>query len=314
MAIVGRKRSQIIPYQVVFASRDIAFCAAEDLQVFLSKAFDNLKDLLLIKARASSPRVSSEVVDDLIKLCDHVKRYPLKKTDRQALRNFLATSRPRSLVDGLNTLLVYKGALKGTNDDGEMSEAFASAIRQFLGAGSVKATIRQISESLQGLQKDYGKAEEDIFYTDPPFIYLSEYADRYGDDFFGFIEDIEKAIATLAIVPSEEEASGSSDVWKQPLHLMTALRAKGKEFDAVFLLDVNDGIWPSKLAESDAQKEQERRVFYVAMTRARKRLVMLSNRTVLDRRAQPSPYLAEMGLVDSLRIRSDFVDCGDGTQ
>ncbi|HET6572837.1 MAG TPA: hypothetical protein VFG68_04485 [Fimbriiglobus sp.] len=41
-------------------------------------------------------------------------------------------------------------------------------------------------------------------------------------------------------------------------------------------------------------------MFYVAMTRARKRLVMLVNRTILDRRAQPSPYLAEMGLAPTL--------------
>ena len=42
VAIIGRQRSQIIPYQVYFASKNVSFCAAEDLQVFLGGAFDKL--------------------------------------------------------------------------------------------------------------------------------------------------------------------------------------------------------------------------------------------------------------------------------
>ena len=34
---------------------------------------------------------------------------------------------------------------------------------------------------------------------------------------------------------------------------MTALRAKGKEFDTVIILDANKDIWPSKLAQTDAE-------------------------------------------------------------
>ena len=48
VAIIGRKRSQIIPYQVFFASKDVPFCAAEDLQVFLSDTFEQLLELPLI--------------------------------------------------------------------------------------------------------------------------------------------------------------------------------------------------------------------------------------------------------------------------
>ena len=51
IAIIGRKRSQIIPYQVFFASKGISFCAAEDLQVFMSDAFEELLSLLLIKSQ-----------------------------------------------------------------------------------------------------------------------------------------------------------------------------------------------------------------------------------------------------------------------
>src|SRR5262249_23598284 len=146
-----------------------------------------------------------------------------------------------------------------------------------------------------GLKKDYGKSLDDIFYTDPPFLYLSEYAHRYGDDYAKFGDDMERAVTTLAKIPPEEEEDGDQ-AWKLPLHLMTALRAKGKEFDAVIVLDANDGIWPSKLAVTEFEQEQERRLFYVAMTRARKRLVFLVNDLILDQAALPTRYLNEMGL------------------
>jgi DNA helicase-2/ATP-dependent DNA helicase PcrA len=77
---------------------------------------------------------------------------------------------------------------------------------------------------------------------------------------------------------------------------MTALRAKGKEFDNVIILDANDGIWPIKMAQSQEQLEQERRLFYVAFTRAKKRLTILVNQSMLGQTATPSPYIAEMGL------------------
>ena len=78
---------------------------------------------------------------------------------------------------------------------------------------------------------------------------------------------------------------------------MTALRAKGKEFDTVIILDANKDIWPSKLAQTDAELESERRVFYVAMTRARKRLVFMVDEKIKDQPAAHSPYLSEMGLL-----------------
>ena len=137
---------------------------------------------------------------------------------------------------------------------------------------------------------------EDIFYTDPPFLYLSEYAKRYGADFLAFYQDVEKAIATLARIPPEDDDDKAKANGKLPLHLMTALRAKGKEFDTVIVLDANDDIWPSKLATTSEEYEQERRLFYVAASRARKHLYFLVDDSILGEVVNPTPYLSEMGL------------------
>ncbi len=69
---------------------------------------------------------------------------------------------------------------------------------------------------------------------------------------------------------------------ERPLHLMTATRAKGKEFDTVIMLDTVEKIWPHKRARSVREIEAERRLFYVAFTRARQRVIMAHGRGRTD--------------------------------
>lgn len=298
VAIIGRKRSQIIPYQVYFASKQIKFCAAEDLQVFLSNAFERLLNLLVIKANATMRRIKSSVIDDILELCGLVKRYPLSKTDRDALRRHLSQCQASTIGELVPALAGYRGPLKGSNTQGRMSIEMANSIREFLDAPTVSEALYVLSEHFEGLHIDLGKAEDDIFFADPPFEHLAEFAERYGDDFESFIGDIETAKNELVFIPPVEDDSAPStgDLWSRPLHLMTALRAKGKEFDTVILLDVIDGIWPNRNAREPQHREAERRIFYVAFTRARHRVIMTLVDRVGSRIAVASPYISELGL------------------
>jgi DNA helicase-2/ATP-dependent DNA helicase PcrA len=54
--------------------------------------------------------------------------------------------------------------------------------------------------------------------------------------------------------------------------IITVHQAKGLEFDTVFLPGISDGEFPSYYACRDGLEEEERRLFYVGMTRARRRL------------------------------------------
>ncbi len=294
VAIIGRKRSQIIPYQMHFASRDMRFCAAEDLQIFLSDTFGSLLDLLEIKSRSDVAQRAGQVLDDLLFLCNRVKKYPIRNVEIQGLRTYLQQSDLSTVVSATNTLIGYRGRLINENREGRMSIAMADSIRAFNNAETVSDALIELSDKFEGLQRDFGKAENDIFYVDPPFFQLAEYASSYGDDYDSFIGDIERARETLVYIPPFEQED-QENLWNHPLHLMTALRAKGKEFNTVILLDVNDGIWPNRNADTPAKQEAERRVFYVAFTRARKRVVMLVNSRMGNREAAPSPYIEELG-------------------
>lgn len=83
----------------------------------------------------------------------------------------------------------------------------------------------------------------------------------------------------------------------ETLQLMTIHAAKGLEFDTVFVIGLSDGIFPNERAMADGKRglEEERRLAYVALTRAKNKL-----------------YLTEVSgysfVLTKLRVRSRFVD------
>ena len=82
-----------------------------------------------------------------------------------------------------------------------------------------------------------------------------------------------------------EEAFGKGTDDHGRVTLSTAHRAKGLEWGHVFVLGFDEGIWPSAKARSRAEVDEERRLWYVAATRAREAL------TVAYTSSQGSPFL-----------------------
>ena len=78
------------------------------------------------------------------------------------------------------------------------------------------------------------------------------------------------------------------------VRLMTIHAAKGLEFHTVFILDANEGRIPYKKARTDAQTEEERRLFYVAMTRAREKLTVCYVKTKSAKETAPSRFVDEL--------------------
>ncbi|WP_420335434.1 3'-5' exonuclease [Roseibium sp.] len=296
MALLSRKRAQLIPYQILLAREDIPFCAAEDLHLFLSTTFDRLLQALRIRTMAALNFALPTIVDDVMALCDTVHRYPLRKAEADAMARHLRAVRPKSYDAAIDQLETYDGTIRGQKDDGKTAKEFALRLRKLIHAPNVRSAIEALRSLYAGFKQDYGRSTEDIFLADPPFAYLAEFSESYGEDFQGFVEDLEKAKDTLVKLPGMDSEDGAGDEWRKPVHLMTALRAKGREFDTVVMLDVVDGIWPLRSAKTERALEGERRLFYVAMTRAKKRLILTRSNRIGEKVAMISPYLAEAGL------------------
>lgn len=298
LGIIGRKKGQLIPMQIILTSEEIPFFARQDLNVLFSRAFKDLMDIL---DTVSNPhwRRTDYLVASFLKLLDYVTMYPLR-----GLYNIKSSLR-HALSDGdvstIEQCLQHVQAFRHSDLREDDKDHFYTAISKALPKGrNVSAVIESISEEFSGLQKHYPKSEDDIFYRDPPFLYLAEYASRYGTNFQEFIQHLEKAIRNM----EKQIAGGSIDKDDDPIdrdivnpvHLMTAFGAKGSEFETTVLLDVNDGVFPTKQAETADAQEAERRIFYVAVTRARKRMILLTVESILGRPVDPSPYIEEMGL------------------
>src|SRR6185503_11715965 len=80
------------------------------------------------------------------------------------------------------------------------------------------------------------------------------------------------------------------------VNLLTYHRAKGLEFDAVFLPRMLDGELPFRSGRAKAEPDEERRLLYVGITRARTYLFLT---WATDAKTKPSPFLDEMELATS---------------
>ena len=81
---------------------------------------------------------------------------------------------------------------------------------------------------------------------------------------------------------------------KEGGNLMTMHAAKGLEFDTVFVIEANEGSCPYKKATADEEIEEERRLFYVAMTRAKRKLVISYVKEKNGKDLLPSRFVSEL--------------------
>jgi DNA helicase-2/ATP-dependent DNA helicase PcrA len=117
---------------------------------------------------------------------------------------------------------------------------------------------------------------------------------------FNSTEDFLTQLALLTNVEAEDDQAGKNDAEK--IKLSTIHQAKGLEFDVVFSIMLCDGMFPSAHSmESSEGEEEERRLFYVAITRAKNELYLCYplirasfGNSGGDGMQQPSRFLSEI--------------------
>ena len=103
---------------------------------------------------------------------------------------------------------------------------------------------------------------------------------------FTHIEDYKKELELLA----KKRADMGDAVTLATLH-----SAKGLEFERVYLIDVNEGMTPYKKAVLEPDIEEERRLFYVGMTRAKEKLTLCAVGNIRNKEVDLSRFLREAG-------------------
>ncbi|AUH44840.1 DNA helicase UvrD [Streptomyces sp. CMB-StM0423] len=132
-----------------------------------------------------------------------------------------------------------------------------------------------------------------------------------GRGALNFLEELQAQDIAADVLTRRADDSAGPDA----VRLMTAHRAKGLEWRLVVVAQVQEGLWPDlrrrgSLLEADrigrdglaeplppgAILAEERRLFYVAATRARERLVVTAVKAPAEDGDQPSRFLAELGV------------------
>lgn len=116
---------------------------------------------------------------------------------------------------------------------------------------------------------------------------LATLASRY--DATPGVEGINGFLADTALAGDQDELDREQS--KTGVTLMTVHASKGLEFDTVFVTGLEEGLFPHQgMDEEKRDQEEERRLFYVAVTRARKRLILTLARV---RRIYGTDFLSE---------------------
>lgn len=141
--------------------------------------------------------------------------------------------------------------------------------------------------------------------------YVIEYAKYRRMDpkeIFAVLDELESAVEGIRTYPAllkhiekytetlqEKAKEGKNgDFAKNRIVVRTMHSAKGLEYPIVLLPDVNEGVVPHSRSTAEADIEEERRLFYVAMTRAKERLHIFYVKERYSQKTQCSRYVDEL--------------------
>ena len=146
---------------------------------------------------------------------------------------------------------------------------------------------------------------------------FADYLDRFEElkalvGFASRFEEMQDLLAQIVLL-NGETSDRQVDPDAEAIKLTTVHQAKGLEFDVVFLIGAADGQLPTRRSIESGDIEEERRLFYVAVTRAKNELY-ISYPKVATRAGPggmlltPSRFLLELpsDLYETLRIKRSF--------
>ena len=176
------------------------------------------------------------------------------------------------------------------------------------------ASLKQVSGVIRtGKPSDAVEIAIEGWYGDYLKGAFANYTSRLDDlrslsGFAGRFEDMQELLSQVMLLNSET-SDRSVDPDADALRLTTVHQAKGLEYGVVFILGLAEGLFPLNRAIESGDIEEERRLFYVAVTRARNELYLcypqVNTRGGPAMMMAPSTFLQEIspGLYQPLRLK-----------
>jgi DNA helicase II / ATP-dependent DNA helicase PcrA len=263
-----------VPYQVIGGPRFYERAEIKDAMAYLS-VLDNPSDEISLRRIINQPRrgIGDASVDRLAASAGFGGRSlwnALEDPDAAGLATASARAVRafRTLMDDLRDRAVELPV----GDLLELLLARTGVIEMLEAERTIEATGR-----IENLQELVGVAREYVARSEEPSL-------------AGFLQEV-SLTADADSLAADENGSGR-------VTLMTLHNAKGLEFDAVFVIGMEQNLFPHARSIEEANLEEERRLCYVAITRARRELVLVyaRQRTLFGARGfnAPSQFIAEI--------------------
>lgn len=273
--VLYRTNAQSLPLQVEFILNDIPYYVRKEDNILQNEHLDKLLSILRLKLALGQGNAPSahDAARTVCSFFRFVEPKVVAKVDAYFRRggDFMETIRSGKLRE----LVPVTGW-----------ESLPYAVYQLLASRSLPAALGVIAEQFRGMKGMIGGLDE-VIEEKMPLGEINEIAVSFAGDIRGFVSSFESAL-------QRAKASNAGQQGKTGVPLLTYFRSKGLQWHTVILTTCNDGIIPHQRAEV----EEERRLFYVAMTRASSNLVLSYVQNVCSCKVAPSRFLYEAGLLE----------------
>ncbi len=196
---------------------------------------------------------------------------------------------PRGIGDGAQDKILAHATTTDGNIIEAMRKAVASGELSGKAVNGAKDFLRVYDEATKRLDSGENADFAEYLIRESGLLELHQKSDELNKT--ARTENLEALVSAIAQYPSGREGVGAfleeaqldpttlgrEDPSEKPgVTLITMHNTKGLEFDRVFIAGLEEGLFPGRARESDEDMEEERRIFYVSVTRARKELYLLS--------------------------------------
>ncbi len=274
-AVLYRTNAQSLPIQIEFILNEVPYFVRPQDNVLQNQLLEKLLAVLRVKLALEDRKVPEP--PDAALCVGAYFRY-VQPSDLQSLERLF-----RSEPDFFATL--SSGKLHAVLPKAASSN-IESAMHSVLNTGRLMDSLDVLAQRFHGLRGMIGSLE-DVVRDRVPLGEVYELAASFEGNTRDFVRTLDSALRK-----AKRQGSGRNE--DDGVALLTFFKAKGRQWHTVMLVSCNQGLIP----HARAPLEDERRLFYVAMTRATSNLVVSYLRDSCGNAVRPSQFLAEAGLRD----------------
>lgn len=271
-AVLYRTNAQSLPIQVEFILNNIPYLVRKEDNLVANKTLDTLLAVLRVKLAGEAGREAN--LEDRSKAVAGGYRW-------------VSPDRQEAIRQGLRAHPTLDAAIESGDVQrlfNQTSDNLAAAFAALRAARGLQAALGVINDRFKGVRGMVGSLEDAVD-QQVPLGEVFDLAAHFGDSIPDFVATMDRAL--------EQARRSDSGKDEEGVALLTYFRSKGRQWHTVILTSCNEGLIPHK----KAPLEDERRLFYVAMTRASANLAIMYLQSAVGHSVAPSRFIAEAGLL-----------------